>query len=321
MRNFSKALENIRKVMHEQDAEFRREAGLAPREAKPAPKIPSLKPDPKPSHKDSGGQLSPDRFLNTNITPEPAPAPEFVEVIPQKDPRHSWLYNEVAKAVQNASGNAPNTKVVAVFVPVVQSGHELEELPVHETVELPPVHEEDFHVEDEIDIQQDPVPAEPEDDEPEDFVLNETKSVRLKKDALPEPDPEPEQAAHLDELLPESMEHPDPELAEAFTTMEEKLDESTSAENEQPESEPDITEDEDVSDGENMPFTEIPTAEDGEILPDAEILSVEDEVLPDAEILTVEGDGSLPDLEFPDGLEDDEIIDDIDESGEDSKAN
>ena len=341
MRDFSKALANIRKAMRDQDSEFRREEGLAPRESKPAPKIPSLKPEPKPSQKTSAGNLSPDRFLNTSISSAPAPethtqphAPEIVEVIPQKDSRHSWLYNEVAKAVQNASDGNPNTKVVAVFVPVVQSGHEFEELPVTHSVELPPVHEADFSVEDDIDIQQDPVPAEAVADEQKPCVLNESKPVRLKKDDLPAPEPEQpedlpapeqespaqeepapadsepqesaepdlpeelsaeaEQAEHLGELIPESMEHPDPELAEAFTTMEEKLDESISAENELPESENAATDEEDFSDGEKMSFTEITPADD---------------------------EGSLPDLVFPDELEDDEIIDDIDESSEDSKAN
>ena len=340
MRDFSKALENIRRAIQDQDSEFRREEGLEPRKPKPAPKMPSLKPEPAPqtSHEDSGGKFAADRFLNTSIGQESAhthPAPEIVEVIPQKDSRHSWLYNEVAKAVQNASDGSPNTKVVAVFVPVVQSGHELENLPVHETVELPPVHEEDLRIEDEIDIQDDPVtseqePQEPETQEPEDAdmtpqapqeeqqepeifadepqeqeeqvqeeqvqeepqvqeVLDQEDSAfsepeqnteqhepeELDSPALESLEPEqeleqaepespealsekPEQAEHLDELLPESIEHPDPELAEAYNTMEEKFDESI--------------------------------AED------------------------------LPALEFHDELEDDEIIDTIDESSEDTNA-
>ena len=395
MNKFAKALENIRKVMQAQDEEFRLEAGLAPRDQKPEPKIPSLKPEPvlEDSHKDSGGKFAANRFLETSIGQEPAhesaahhetqtqdTAPEIVEVLPQKDSRHSWLYNEVAKAVQNASGGNPNTKVVAVFVPVVQSGHELENLPVHETVELPPVNEDDFRIEDEIDIQNDPVPAdsvpqepenaaaaESEPDETDNFVLDESKTEipeendfsegepsqqeepvisepeHQEPEDIPEPQEpvtadaepqesaepdlpeellaEPEQAEHLDELIPESIDHPDPELAEAYSTIEEKLDESISAEQEQPEpeqaaetaenpaensetvsefsavdmSEFDITGDDDFSEGEKMPFTEIPPDEDSE---------------------------ALSDLELPDALEDDEIIiDDIDESSEDSKAN
>ena len=394
MNKFAKALENIRKVMQAQDEEFRLEAGLAPRDQKPEPKIPSLKPEPatQDSQKDSGGKFAANRFLETSIGQESAhestvhhepqthdTAPEIVEVLPQKDSRHSWLYNEVAKAVQNASGGNPNTKVVAVFVPVVQSGHELENLPVHETVELPPVNEDDFRIEDEIDIQNDPVPAdsvpqepenavaaESEPDETDHFVLDESKPEIPEENDFSEGEPsqpeepvisepetsepeepaesqesipaeaepqesaepdlpeellaEPEQAEHLDELIPESIDHPDPELAEAYSTIEEKLDESISAEQEQPEpeeaaeptenpaensetvsefsavdmSESDITDDDDFSEAEKMSFSEIPPVEDS---------------------------GDLPDLVFPDELEDEEIIDDIDESSEDTKAN
>ena len=289
---------------------------------------------------------------------------------------------------------------------------------MHETVELPPVHEEDFNVEDEIDIHEDPVtpepaPDEPQDtneteepardtqlldepqdsneteepspdeqlpDEPQDFFLNESKPVRLKKDDMPAHEPEqpeeplvseaepqepeepaiteqepqepeepalsesepdlpeelsaePEQAQNLGELLPDSMEHPDPELADAFNTMEEKLDEHIAASNEQPESELDITEDEDFSEGEKMPFTEIP-ADENEVLADIEIPAADGEILPEPEIIVVEENDALPDLgisadaketlpelELPDELDDDEIIDDIDEAGEDNKAN
>lgn len=288
--------------MREQDADFRREAGLGPKKPKPEPVLPSLKPEPKPQTL-AEGDRDPNRFLETSIdsgTQTQNTAPEIVEVLPQKDSRHSWLYNEVAKAVQNASEGNPNTKVVAVFVPVVQSGHELEELPVHETVELPPVHEEDFSVEDEIDIQDDPVTAEQVPAEPETPELTDEVPLDSQEQEIPAvPDfpevlsAEPEQAEHLGELIPESMEHPDPELAEAFTTMEEKLDESISAEN----------------DGSSE--TESPVDE-SEILPD---------MLPDTEILAAdENGGALPELDLPDELEDDEIIDDIDESSEDTKT-
>ena len=418
MRDLSKALENIRKAMRDQDSEFRREEGLGPKKSEPHPKIPSLKPEPEPqlSQEDSGGNLAPDRFLNTSIAQEPAPAPEmpsepqpqdtpqaqdtapeFVEVIPQKDSRHSWLYNEVAKAVQNASDGSPNTKVVAVFVPVVQNGQEFEDLPVHTSVELPPVNEEDFKIEDEIDIQDDPDGNEQEPDEPEVLVvavpdttelevqldsepepmeleeaastdsepqepeehdISEDDTMQPEEPAITEPEPdipeelsaEPEQAEHLSELIPESIEHPDPELAEAFSTMEEKLDESIAAENEQPEpeetaeiseevselpdvdmSEFDITEDEDFSEGEKIPFTEITPADDGAALPDTELTAENDAALHDVEIpaddgaalpdteTTTEDSEALPELELPDELEDDEVIDDIDAPTENPK--
>ena len=352
-RDFSKALENIRKAMRDQDEEFRREEGLAPKQ----PKLPDLNPKPQPSQEISAGELDPNRFLNKSIGQEPVheptpqiqsqtqdTAPEIVEVLPQKDSRHSWLYNEVAKAIHNASGNNQNIKVVAVFVPVVQSGHEFEDMPVHETVNLPPVNEDDFRIKDEIDFQEDPVTTDelPHDSEVQELLAEETSQpeaqellteetsqpevqelfseeptqpeeqelfseeptqpevqelfseetsqpevqelfseetsqpeaqgllteeptqpeVQEQQDLPEELAAEPEQADHLGELIPESMDHPDPELAEAFNTMEEILDEHIAAANEE-----------------------------------------------------------LPELELPDELEDDEIIDDIDESSEDSKAN
>ena len=326
-RDFSKALENIRKAMRDQDEEFRREEGLAPKQ----PKLPDLNPKPQPSQEISAGELDPNRFLNKSIGQEPVheptpqiqsqtqdTAPEIVEVLPQKDSRHSWLYNEVAKAIHNASGNNQNIKVVAVFVPVVQSGHEFEDMPVHETVNLPPVNEDDFRIKDEIDFQEDPVTTDelPHDSEVQELLAEETsqpEAQELLAEETSQPEAqellteetsqpevqelfseeptqpeeqelfseeptqpeeqeqqdlpeelaaEPEQADHLGELIPESMDHPDPELAEAFNTMEEILDEHIAAANEE-----------------------------------------------------------LPELELPDELEDDEIIDDIDESSEDSKAN
>ncbi len=319
MRNISKALENIRKVIQDHDAEFRREAGLAPREPKPKPKLPDLNPKQQPSQESPEGELDPNRFLNTSIGQEPVHEPtpqtqdtktEIVEVIPQKDSRHSWLYNEVAKAIHNASGNNPNTKVVAVFVPVLQSGHEFEDLPVHETVELPAVHEEDFrnNDEDDIDIQEDPVNTEQQTEQPEqeDNALPEPDSDITEQHDEPEPvltdsepefsgevpdlpeelSAEPEQAQHLDELVPESTEHPDPELAEAFSTIEEVFDEHTAAANQQPED-----------------------------LPESSELDELDEL-----DMTEDEDQALPDLDFPDTLEDDDIIlDETHESSEEDK--
>lgn len=307
MNKFEKALENIRKVMRTQDEEFRRESGLEPRQPKPEPKIPNLWPEPEPedSQKVSGAKRDPKRFLKKSIEPKPAhepaaqtqdTAPEFVEVIQQKDSRHSWLYNEVAKAVQNASGDNPNTKVVAVFVPVVQSGHEFVDLPAHETVELPPVHEEDFRSDDDIDIQDDAPSTDSEPQESQEPIIDDAETIEPE---MPEElSAEPEQAEHLDELIPESIEHPDPELAKAYNTIEEKLDEGNSAEQEQPQPELEAENSETLSEF---------SAEDSEALPDTDFIAVEDSK-------------ALPDLPFPAELEDYEVIDDIDEPSEDRNA-
>ena len=235
-----RALQNIRAVMVQQDNAWRRENGLEEAEyviARPEPKQ-------RREHKDSG--LSADRFLGTSAvqetapapapTPapepepspsllapssEPAPEPEIVEVIPNKDNRHSWLYNEVVKAINDAKGNGTNTKVIAVFIPVVQNGKEFEDLPVDAVVELSPVSEEDVHVEELLDV-----------GEPEPVVEPEPSPSPLAPSFEPEPAPtpsplapSPEPSDQIGDLLPEGQAKPDPELAEAFQTIEEKYDE------------------------------------------------------------------------------------------------
>ena len=82
-------------------------------------------------------------------TPEPEPEiapeldaiPDVIEVIPPKEGRHSWLYNEVLKAVNDAAKDRKNTKIISVFVPVVQDGGEFEDLPADGVMTLAPVNE------------------------------------------------------------------------------------------------------------------------------------------------------------------------------------
>lgn len=238
----SKALENIRAIMEREDNTYRRENGyeettwehfrpepakpkkegnflagrflgtesiepVAPAEPEPAP-APVPEPEPEPV---------PEPAPAPTLVPEPEPQPEVQdtepeirEVIPLKEGRHSWLYNEVVKAINDAARENSGTKIIAVFIPVVQNGKELEELPVTTSIELSPVSEEDVHVERLIDTS------------PEDLA------------AAAEP------ADHVDEIIPETRVVPDPELVEAFQTMEEKLDESIAeaAEEEPHEEEP-----------------------------------------------------------------------------------
>ena len=98
------------------------------------------------------GKLDADRFLNKakkEADPEELgnesndPEVEIVEVIKQEGVQHSWLYNEVEKAVKAAvAGDKKHTKVIAIFVPVIQNAKEFEELPADDSVTLPPVEEE-----------------------------------------------------------------------------------------------------------------------------------------------------------------------------------
>ena len=236
MRIAEKALENIRAVMESQEIDWLNSNGFDPVPHKPEPRRPSA---PK---KPLSGHFSANRFLGTaaeslepeesenapvhSLTSESSPyagdtapttspdsweesqesEPEFVEVIKQKDNRHSWLYNEVVKAIRDASGDGKNTKVIAIFVPVVQNGKEFEELPVSETIELSPVDEEAVKIEE----------------------------LPVVVEELQEPEAEP--AEHVDEIFPEPMHEPDPELAQAFENIEVKPEEDISAEQESQES-------------------------------------------------------------------------------------
>ena len=351
--------------------------------AEPEPvSVPAPEPEPEPMH-----EPSPEPEAHE---PEPEPQesepepeaqepqePEIREVIPQKDSRHSWLYNEVVKAIRDAAGDGKNTKVIAVFIPVVQNGREFEDLPVSEVVELSPVSEEDIHVEDLTDIsgevpapepeavsepepgqqeeaepepmpatepepedeaepQAELLPSEPEEEQPAEVPEPDTVPEELHEelhslaefppelepepDAEPEAEPEPnadEQeeapAGTIGELIPEGPKEPDEELAEAFQTIQENVEEEIAEIQEDtaqaaeaaeeftdelgepedkpeplafveeadelpadfegfPETEPDEEgadePEEEASEGEKMPFTELPMLDDDEVAED-----------------------------------------------------
>ena len=259
-----KALENIRAVMESQEIEWLTNNGFDPVPHKPEPRKPSA---PK---KALSGHFAANRFLGTASTEPLEPAeqeepvnhepmeaeiqspvhedntePEIIEVIKQKDNKHSWLYNEVVKAIKDASGDSKNTKVIAIFVPVVQNGKEFEELPVSETIELSPVDEEAVKIEE--------LPG----------IVEE----------LQEPEAEP--AEHVDEIFPEPMHEPDPELAQAFENIEVKPDEEV------PANEPEILpESEELPKVEEVPVIEEVPVHEEEI---SEEISPELETLPEVE--------------------------------------
>ena len=207
-----KALENIRAVMESQEIEWLNNNGFEPVPHKPEPRMPSA---PK---KALSGHFAANRFLGTAPTEpiepdeqeeqaaETASEPEIVEVIKPKDNNHSWLYNEVVKAIRDASGDGRNTKVIAVFVPVVQNGKEFEDLPVNAAIELSPVDEEAVKAE---------VPEEPA-GQPEQEQEQEQEQ---------QAEPEAEQAEHIDDLLPEPEQEHDAELEGAFRDIEAKMEE------------------------------------------------------------------------------------------------
>ena len=242
-----KGLENIHSIIDKHEIEWRIEQG-EPAESLPKPF--SIEEAARrrltQSTAEGSGKFSPDRFLgepkkkNKNNV-------EVVDVIKQNDSKpHSWLYNEVVKAIHDAVGNSKNTKVVAVFIPVVQNGKEFEDLPVDASVTLPPVNEEDVNVdvadllekqpEPEIPVESEETVTEQNEEQNEAGAINEevileeaAPEFEEQPETLTEAE-EPEQTADFD-LIPEAQEHPDAELAEAFSTMEEKLDEALSVSN------------------------------------------------------------------------------------------
>ena len=148
----SKGLENIHSVIDRHEAEWRKEQG----EISEVDEALSLEESVRrrltaPSNPE--GRFSPDRFLgasqkskNDNSDGDEKKV-EIVSVIKSQDnnKQHSWLYNEVVKAINDAADDK-NIKVVAVFVPVIQNSKEFEDLPVDRIVNLPPVSEDEISI-------------------------------------------------------------------------------------------------------------------------------------------------------------------------------
>lgn len=210
-----KGLENIHSVIDKHQAEWLREEGEDPEQHK----LPSVEERIRQRFAEGvstgSGRFSADRFMGGNsgaVSRKHEPEEqsdnessiEVVNVIQQKEERHSWLYKEVLKAINDSIGDRKNTKVIAVFIPVVQNGKEFESLPVDETVTIQTVNI----------------------DEPEE---------------KPEHKPEEKPAGNEDfKLLPEGSVEPDVELAKAFQTIEKKLEDTLT--DSKPESEPDLDE-------------------------------------------------------------------------------
>ena len=304
-----KGLENLNSVIDQHEFEWRREQGEEPvqRERVSLEEAVRRRLTAQPS--EGSGKFSADRFLSkkSETGKKEAPEPQAIEIIKSKDEHHSWLYNEVMKAIKDASKDG-KTKVVAVFVPVVQNGKEFEELPVDDTVTLSPVAEE--------------------------FTKIETETLS------PEPEPESESESETGtfELLPaEPVEH-DAELAQAFKEMEEKLDEKILEKNRQeeqeekldaepeieeivesePESEPEVIEPEPEVAPEILPSESESESEQEEQEEIDEVEEIEDEeideVVDSGEPLTFEEEEikepEMGKISLPELLDDDEVFDD-----------
>ena len=153
MMKLTKGLENIHSIIDRHEAEWRKEQGEPVEELNAITLEETVRRRLADNNKNSKGRFSADRFLGASTktkTKEPEQnnktegGVEVVSVIKQDENKnHSWLYNEVVKAVNNAAGENENVKVVAVFVPVVQNGKEFEDLPVDNVITTQPVNEEE----------------------------------------------------------------------------------------------------------------------------------------------------------------------------------
>lgn len=265
-----RGLENIHSVIDRHEAEWRKEQGEEPKHDTISLEEAVRRRLTAP-YDEGSGRFSADRFLGGKsepVTPKPKLAvetetetetvpvhepetdtePEAIEIIKSKDGRHSWLYNEVMKAISDASKDSKNTKIIAVFIPVVQNGKELESLPADETVTVQPIDIENTKVEavdEEVAADEtEPViaaeietalEAEPEiTPVPADVAETETET-----ELAPEPEAETQPEVTEDEfhLIPEINVESDKGLTEAFREIEEKLDESIQEAHEQEEQE------------------------------------------------------------------------------------
>ena len=209
-----------------------------------------------------GGKFSADRFFSGNsdlsispeiqtaVEPETDIEPEAVEIIKHKDGKHSWLYNEVMKAINDAAKGS-KAKIIAVFIPVVQNGKEFEDLPADVTVTTSTIDESLAKVET-VAPDEPSIPAE-----------NETSSEDFN-------------------LIPEIQPEQKAEIAETLREMEEKFDEELQ---EEKESEPEtFTEEEPLPEiPEEEPLPAIPEEEPLPEIPEEEPLPeiVEEEPLPE----------------------------------------
>ena len=259
-----KGLENIHAVIDRHEIEWRREQGEQVEDLPEFSIEESVRRRFTKSTAEGSGKFSPERFLGDSKKKEKKENKEqeekeniekkenndnveVVEVIKQQGdaPKpHSWLYNEVLKAIKDAAGN--DKKIVAVFIPVIQNGKEFEDLPVDASVTLPPVNEEDINITVENltqnqnqfeQIADDELEPDSSKEAEQDLTPDDEEEIEEKvRPEISEPQEQEQQqqpeilpeVSHPDDfnLIPEGPEHPDPELEQALIVMEEKLDEA-----------------------------------------------------------------------------------------------
>ncbi len=344
MRTF-KGLENIHSVIDMHVAEWRKEQGEPEENISELSLEENVRRRLTSSMNPNTGKFSADRFLGAKPMQQKAKTVDTAEqeeeqeaeveiksVIKHQDGKpHSWLYNEVVKAINDAKGNGKNTKVVAIFIPVIQNGKEFEDLPVDESVTLPPVDEDAVKIEDLAAV------IDEHEEQTEAAEADEQEIVTEQEQETQDEQSETNEADF--DLLPEGPGDNDEELADAFQTMEEKLDESLQEElvepvenepepEETPDLEPEPEPDEEINETSEEPEEEIESESAGEEMIYTEIDSEHDETeneetdnLEDVEIIDEDETDDEPKLlPLPDPLDDDEVIEDEDTELEDPLA-
>lgn len=347
-----KAIENIQAAIDRHQDEWLKANGYEP---EPHVRKPRAESQAKSAKKIPSASLPANRFLGSS-TDEKGSEVEVVEVIKQTDQHHSWLYNEVLKAINDAIGNRKNAKVVAVFIPVVQNGSEFKDLPVNEAITLSEVSEEDITPEISAAIlEQEPEESESqtEQEEPELQLEPEEQSEQeeLEAEETSEEEillPSPEEESGEPEAMPDAIEEimidspvEDIEESEEPAEIEEPAtDEEPTAEDDllenvmlEPHEEEEIAEifgdmeeklDEQLQETEEIPetLTEPESESEPVVLEELEEFP-EDENFDDGEKLNFDEipfSSDLPDLSEMPELDDDEVFEETDPEEKDPEA-
>lgn len=128
MRTFNRGVENLKYLMAKHEAEWRIEKG---EEGVKVPTLENFASTPIKPPRKSESNLPENRFLSSA-----EPKVESVQVLENSGKHHSWLYNEVMKAINDAAAKNKNSRIIAIFVPVLQDSGEFKDLPVDETITI-----------------------------------------------------------------------------------------------------------------------------------------------------------------------------------------
>ena len=197
MRTFNRGVENLKYLMAKHEAEWRIENG---EEGVKIPTLENFTSAPIKRPRKSESNLPENRFLSNA-----EPKVESVQVLENSGKHHSWLYNEVMKAINDAAAKNKNSRIIAIFVPVLQETGEFKDLPVDDVITI----------------------NKPDNAQDSGITEGESDNIVDITSVLPEPEPEPaeslEELAPVEEIQEAAEESPEPE--ESSEPEAEKIDE------------------------------------------------------------------------------------------------